>query len=162
MKPWRLWVATGVLVAGAGALGWLIVDDQGYFRGQRSHERRALIFPGPSQPDTVGPVRIRVLGTLASGRVRVVARSDYLGIAAEEGRAYGDETALVDLGSTSASGKLGEVIEIPRLKFDRRARTVLRDGKAQAYLAVSGLDQPICLAVVEEDKMTDVVVMDCR
>jgi hypothetical protein len=160
MKPLLLCIGAGLLIVAAAA-GAIWSDGNAHRQALKEHRARPLRFDPPAQPDIVGPVRVRVLGRLTPGRTGIMLRADYLGYATAQARDYGDETNVVDLGQVFAAGGLDEIIEIPDVSFDRRARAVLQEGEVKAIIYAIGVEGG-CFQQVDEAVMKDVVVMDCR
>lgn len=160
MKRRGLLLAVGVAgLAVAAGIGWVIRDELGFRERQRPHVSRALVFDGPMQPDKAGPIQVRLDCAGQSGPVTV--KAFYLGAASEAGYPYAIETGEVFLDTVYATGRVGEVIDVPAAAFDRRARALIRDGEVQAEIVITDAERVLGSKSATPVKTTDVIAVTC-
>lgn len=101
------------------------------------HRSIPLEFASPFQPDAVGPVRVRFDCPERPGQGPVTVKVLYAGHPNEAGRRYANETFEILLDAVYASGRQGEVVEVPAKAMDRRVRALV-DQPFGADVTVAG------------------------
>jgi hypothetical protein len=130
-------VLLAVLVGSAGIVAFVARDSAASEEHYDRHNPLPLAFEPPFQPDEVGPVRVRFNCPERPGQGPVTVKVLYAGHPNEAGRPYADETFEILLDPVYATGRQGEIIEVPAKAVDRRARALV-DKSFGADVSVAG------------------------
>lgn len=142
MKGWSYGLGAVVLVfliGVVGSAGFLICEGLRSVEDQAPHRSVALEFDPPVQPDAVGPIKVRFSCPERAEPGEVTVKVVYAGHPNEAGRPYANETFEILLDPVYATGRQGDVIEVPAKAMDRRVRALV--GKSfGADVTVAGPD----------------------
>jgi hypothetical protein len=140
MRAWQFafgGVLLVLLASVVGFLGWVVVKGERFERDQAPHEALSLEFEPPFQPDAVGPIKVRFNCPERPEQGPVTVKVLYAGHPNEAGRPYANVTFEILLDPVYATGRQGEIIDVPAKAMDRRVRALV-DKPFGADVTVAG------------------------